>query len=98
MIEPVAAAGGNQEALALYRSSFAVPISAERLGASELGKGSMFTFTIPVRHANELVLIVEDNPKSLKLVRDTLQVEGDQLKADELAALHASRVIEPVKP
>ena len=26
--------------------------------------------------ANELVLIVEDNPKNLKLVRDTLQVKG----------------------
>jgi two-component system, cell cycle response regulator DivK len=28
--------------------------------------------------ANELVLIVEDNPKNLKLVRDTLQVKGYQ--------------------
>src|SRR2546427_12293497 len=26
--------------------------------------------------ANELVLIVEDNPKNLKLVRDVLQVKG----------------------
>ena len=26
--------------------------------------------------ANELILIVEDNPKNLKLVRDTLQVTG----------------------
>jgi two-component system cell cycle response regulator DivK len=26
--------------------------------------------------ANELILIVEDNPKNLKLVRDTLQVMG----------------------
>ena len=26
--------------------------------------------------ANELILIVEDNPKTLKLVRDTLQVKG----------------------
>jgi len=26
--------------------------------------------------ANELILIVEDNPKNLKLVRDTLQVRG----------------------
>jgi len=26
--------------------------------------------------ANELILIVEDNPKNLKLVRDTLQVQG----------------------
>ena len=28
--------------------------------------------------ANELILIVEDNPKNLKLVRDTLQVTGSQ--------------------
>jgi two-component system, cell cycle response regulator DivK len=28
--------------------------------------------------ANELVLIVEDNPKNLKLVRDSLQVTGYQ--------------------
>ena len=28
--------------------------------------------------ANELILIVEDNPKNLKLVRDTLQVRGYQ--------------------
>ena len=28
--------------------------------------------------AHELVLIVEDNPQSLKLVRDTLQVKGYQ--------------------
>ena len=27
---------------------------------------------------NELILIVEDNPKNLKLVRDTLQVKGYQ--------------------
>jgi two-component system cell cycle response regulator DivK len=26
--------------------------------------------------ANELILIVEDDPKNLKLVRDTLQVKG----------------------
>jgi CheY-like chemotaxis protein len=26
--------------------------------------------------ANELILIVEDNPKNLKLVRDSLQVHG----------------------
>ena len=25
---------------------------------------------------NELILIVEDNPKNLKLLRDTLQVKG----------------------
>jgi two-component system cell cycle response regulator DivK len=28
--------------------------------------------------ANEPILIVEDTPKNLKLVRDTLQVKGDQ--------------------
>jgi two-component system, cell cycle response regulator DivK len=28
--------------------------------------------------ANELILVVEDNPKTLKLVRDTLQVTGYQ--------------------
>jgi len=28
--------------------------------------------------ANELILVVEDNPKNLKLVRDTLQVKGYQ--------------------
>ena len=28
--------------------------------------------------SNELILIVEDNPKNLKLVRDTLQVKGYQ--------------------
>jgi CheY-like chemotaxis protein len=28
--------------------------------------------------ANELILIVEDNPKNLKLLRDTLQVKGYQ--------------------
>jgi two-component system, cell cycle response regulator DivK len=49
--------------------------------------------------ANELILIVEDNPKNLKLVRDTLQVkgyrtieaatgeEGVQLARDEQPAL-----------
>jgi len=28
--------------------------------------------------ANELILIVEDNPKNLKLLRDILQVKGYQ--------------------
>ena len=28
--------------------------------------------------AHELILIVEDNPKNLKLVRDTMQVKGYQ--------------------
>jgi CheY-like chemotaxis protein len=31
--------------------------------------------------AHELILIVEDNPKNLKLVRDTLQVTGYQTQA-----------------
>jgi hypothetical protein len=30
--------------------------------------------------ADELTLVVEDNPKNLKLVRDTLPVKGDLLK------------------
>ena len=43
------------------------------------GKGSTFTFTLPV--ANEgarmsMVLIVEDNEKNMKLVRDVLQAKG----------------------
>ena len=33
--------------------------------------------------ANELILIVEDNPKNLKLVRDALQVKGYQTIATE---------------
>ena len=33
--------------------------------------------------ANELILIVEDNPKNLKLVRDTLQVKGYQTMETE---------------
>ena len=33
--------------------------------------------------ANELILIVEDNPKNLKLVRDTLQVKGYRIIAAE---------------
>jgi two-component system cell cycle response regulator DivK len=35
--------------------------------------------------ANELILIVEDNPKNLKLVRDTLQVTGYQTIEAETA-------------
>ena len=35
--------------------------------------------------ANELILIVEDNPKNLKLVRDTLQVKGYQTLETETA-------------
>ena len=33
--------------------------------------------------ANELILIVEDNPASMKLVRDSLQVKGYQMIAAE---------------
>jgi len=33
--------------------------------------------------ANELILIVEDNPNNLKLVRDSLQVKGYQTIAAE---------------
>jgi len=33
--------------------------------------------------ANELILIVEDNPASMKLVRDSLQVKGYQIIAAE---------------
>ena len=35
--------------------------------------------------ANELILIVEDNPRNLKLVRDTLQVKGYQTLETETA-------------
>ena len=34
------------------------------------------TVTVPLRRGEELILIVEDNPKNLKVVRDTLQVKG----------------------
>src|SRR5215831_2017657 len=44
---------------------------------SQSGEGS--SSRSPYRSAmNELILIVEDNPKNLKLVRDTLQVKGYQ--------------------
>ena len=46
---------------------------------SEVGQGSTFTFTLPVRAmAGELILIVEDNEKNRKLVRDVLQFQGYQ--------------------
>ena len=35
--------------------------------------------------ANELILIVDDNPKDLKLVRDSLQVKGYQTIETETA-------------
>src|SRR5215469_6673933 len=41
-------------------------------------KGRRSRSPYPLAMANELILIVEDNPKNLKLVRDTLQVKGYQ--------------------
>ena len=47
---------------------------------SELGKGSTFYFTIPDKQRPQrsmsMILIVEDNPRNMKLVRDVLQVKG----------------------
>ena len=45
---------------------------------SEPGRGSTFTFTITdgTGDTMSLILIVEDNEKNLKLVRDVLQVKG----------------------
>src|SRR5215472_14051608 len=41
-------------------------------------KGRRSHSPYPLTMPNELILIVEDNPKNLKLVRDTLQVKGYQ--------------------
>src|SRR5215470_13968513 len=41
-------------------------------------KGRRSRSPYPLAMPNELILIVEDNPKNLKLVRDTLQVQGYQ--------------------
>src|SRR5262250_3697195 len=41
-------------------------------------KGRRSRSPYPLAMPNELILIVEDNPKNLKLVRDTLQVKGYQ--------------------
>src|SRR5262245_10106468 len=49
MIEPVAVAGGNHEALAVYRSRFTVPVSAERLGAQAVRERKI----IHVPHAED---------------------------------------------
>ena len=49
MIEPVAVAGDDQEALALYRSRFSVPVSAERLGAQAVRERKI----IHVPHAED---------------------------------------------
>ncbi len=44
---------------------------------SRLGEGSTFTFnTTHEAMAGELILIVEDNEKNRKLVRDVLQFKG----------------------
>jgi two-component system cell cycle response regulator DivK len=47
--------------------------------------------------ANELILIVEDNPKNLKLVRDTLQVKGYQTIEAETGeeGVHLARQRQP---
>ena len=45
---------------------------------SESASALEITFTTRCSMANELILIVEDNPKNLKLVRDSLQVKGYQ--------------------
>src|SRR5262249_40193064 len=49
MIETVAVAGGDQEALTLYRSRFTVPVSAERLGAQAVRERRI----IHVPHADD---------------------------------------------
>ena len=49
---------------------------------SAVGRGSTFTFTLPLTKrtlmAQELILIVEDNEKNRKLIRDLLQAKGYQ--------------------
>ena len=43
--------------------------------------------------ANELILIVEDNPKNLKLVRETLQVKGYQTIAASVMPHDRTRIM-----
>src|SRR5215475_12119655 len=62
------------------------PCHASSSGCTEAGSGSRASqekdrrshSPYPLTMPNELILIVEDNPKNLKLVRDTLQVKGYQ--------------------
>src|SRR5215472_1967331 len=56
-------------------SSFTAGGSGSR-ASQEKGQRSRSPY--PLAMPNELILIVEDNPKNLKLVRDTLQVKGYQ--------------------
>jgi len=46
---------------------------------SQVGVGSTFTFTLRCAVANELILIVEDDEKSRKLVRDVLTFKGYEI-------------------
>ena len=59
---------------------------------SAVGEGSTFTFTLPGEAmAGELILIVEDNEKNRKLVRDVLQFKGYRTLEAETARSWASR-------
>ena len=74
---------GTGLGLALTRNASSSCTAARIWLESEPGKGSTFTFTIAVRKRSQRardmkhsILIVEDNEKNLKLVRDVLQVKG----------------------